>query len=217
MLLLFPSSTTTIAAPIAGSVVVLHADAVFQLSSVAPRGVAVKQAVIDVSMGGVVSVVPKPFNWAAEASAWTWIAQITAGNKILPVRHMTRLLIHEQESVTLRARPTTEEGAVVYAASIETAMVSVFDTSRDTKSTAVYQEELVVSDVCFSALQLDKGWRQDRTGYSFKYQLPAGVLIEGGRVYRVELVLRTYSGGPRILVWEVETSPVWTARAALGV
>ena len=197
----------------------VQASAPVLLGSIAPNGVTLGRVESFSVSGGVVSIPPESLDWAAEVSAWTWVGQVTAGNKILSTKAngMARLLISEQESITLRARPTDEEGAVVYVSDVETAMVSVFDTSRAAKSTPVYQEELVVADVAFSSLRLDKGWRQDKTGYSFKYQLPAGVLIEGGRVYRVELVLRTFSGGPRIIVWEVETSPVWTARSALGV
>ncbi len=57
----------------------------------------------------------------------------------------------------------------------------------------------------------------DESGYSMKYTLPAGILIEGGRKYRVEIVLRTYDDGPQTVTWEVETSALWTSRAHLGV
>ena len=130
---------------------------------------------------------------------------------------MTRIKAMEGESVTFRARPTNEDGATVYLSGIETALVSVFDTSSATKSTPVFEEELVPSDIAFETLQVDLGWRSDKHGYTVKYALPAGILNEGGRVYRIELVLRTFTSGPRPVVFLVETDSLWTARTALGV
>ena len=130
---------------------------------------------------------------------------------------MNRILVMEGETVTLRARPTDPEGATLYLADVDTALVQVFDTTSSTRSTPVYSENLVLSQVLFATKQIDAGWRTDKSGYTYKYRLPANVLKEGGRLYRIETILRTKTKGPTSIVNEAETSSLWSARSLLGV
>lgn len=200
-------------------VLLLEGDALFAGSAFGAGGVALEQG--EAVMDGrilVVGTVKEAF-WAAAATTWTWAAQVTAGDMRFPIRGygMNRIQVVEGESVTLRARPTDEDGSTVFQANVETILVSVFDKQRADQTTAIYEQELLPAEVMYSTRQLDRGWRTDSTGYTFKYALPANILIEGGRVYRIEVVLRTYATGPRSLIFEAETVPLWTSRGALGV
>jgi hypothetical protein len=171
-----------------------------------------------ISRGLLVKLVRDP-EWASEITGWSWVSQITAGNRHITQRgtDMERILAMEGETVTIRSRPKDPEGEILYLADVDTALVQVFDTTATARSTPLYSENLVLSEVLYAGLQVDKGWRTDASGYSFKYELPADVLREGGRVYRIEVILRTKTRGPSSIVHEVETSSLWTSRASLGV
>ena len=168
---------------------------------------------------GVVVAQERTAEWASEVTTWVWVSQVTAGNRLVTQRgsSMERILAMEGETVTVRSRPKDPEGNILYRDDIDTALVQVFDTTAPGRSTPVYSENLVLADTLETSLAVDQGWRSDAVGYTFKYELPANILREGGRVYRIEVILRTKTRGPSAIVHEVETSSLWTSRGSLGV
>ena len=183
-------------------------------SAVAPKG-----GVATAYCHGLSVKLTRPVGHAQQVGVFSWVKQITAGSRKASARgsSVAKVKAMEGESVTLDARPTRADQTYLYRSDIESALLSVFDADSTTRSTPVYVEELVVDNVMEVAPVIDAGWREDGVGRTFQYVLPAGVLIEGGRTYGIELVLRTKTDGPRSTKWEVETIPLKTSRAHLGV
>ncbi len=191
------------------------------IGAIAPghRAVALERAGASAASRGMGVRLVRPPDWAAEATTWEWVSQITTGNRLISQRgtSMTRIVANEGEAATIRGRVTDPNGDLIYQADVLTILVQVFDTTATDRGTPVYQDDLIVSNVMWDALQVDKGWRTDSDGYSYRYEIPENVFKEGGRVYRIESIFTTAAKGATTLVHEVETRPLWSSRSVLGV
>lgn len=180
--------------------------------------VALQQAQAKTVVGKVLPLVAERVDSAMELGSASYVGQIMSGNNIwkLSGDRMNSITIPEGQDVTIWLRLTNAERDLILQADMETILVNVFDTSASDQSIPIFQDDLVVPTVMFSALQLSGGWRQDADGYAFKYELPGDVLGEGGRVYRVEVVFRTKNYGPVVPKALIHTEPLLTPRTELG-
>lgn len=168
--------------------------------------------------GPIVPVLAGLKDPAAQLSASVWVGQATAGQQLFNLAGgaMNRIQITEGQPVTFRARLETEDRTILYRDDVETVLFSLFDPSKTDQATPIHQEDLVVSDVMETALNYGAAWRRDKDGFTFEYTVDGRLLVEGGRVYQVEIVVRTFLDGPITLIGLVETLPIRTAASALG-
>lgn len=176
------------------------------------------QMFVESSVGRLIPIGSEPAVPAVQAWSATWVGQAASPNQIINLSgsQMASIHINESQDVTIWARVTNSEGGLITSADVQSAQLNVFDTTSLTPSTPVLQEALVVEEVMYSTLQVDKGWRRDKEGYTLKLTVDGATFVEGGRLYRVEIILRTVRNGPVPIVVPVHTHALRTPRGELG-
>ena len=114
----------------------------------------------------------------------------------------------EDTGVALMARVQIA-GANAEQADVTSITWKAFDTA-DT-STVAASGTLTVADVVFDTLQTDGRWTRDTTGYNFRHNLAASVLVGGGKTYRIEHAWTPASGEVFHTVYEIDTEKLYSS------
>jgi len=114
---------------------------------------------------------------------------------------------YEDSGVTIMARITGLDGAVITQGSISTITCAVFDPTGASVATPT----VVVADSVFDALQTDARWTVDSTGYNFRYDVAASVMATGDKTYRFEFKFTPSSGEVFFVVAQIHAYDVLTS------
>lgn len=109
----------------------------------------------------------------------------------------------EDEGKTLLARIELPNGNNATQAAVTGITYSVF---ADGVAVGVEDTALVVADTIFDALQgandTDKRWTKDKTGYNFRFEVPAARFPAPAEECRVEILFDPTSGENFHVVWK---------------
>lgn len=102
----------------------------------------------------------------------------------------------EDSGFALMSRVRGSNGSLITQAAISTIAYSTY--SRDAESNDAFSAgasgTLTVADVVFDELQIDSRWGKDSTGYNFRWDVPASIVADGGKLYRLEIKFTPASG-----------------------
>jgi hypothetical protein len=105
---------------------------------------------------------------------------------------MTTWHVYADGSFSVLGRIEDQAAALITQANVSS--ITCYIRNTHTGAAVGSPLSLVVADTVFDALQLDGRWSVDATGYNFRHDVAANVLVEPQTTYRLEYKLVTTSG-----------------------
>jgi len=113
----------------------------------------------------------------------------------------------EDSGFSLMALLKGTDAENVEQADISSIAYSVYDLSSTGSSTDT--GTLTVASVIFDSLQTDSRWSTDAVGYNFRWDVPASIVADGAKSYRIEIAFTPASGEVFHAVFEVTTTNLY--------